>query len=259
METAGFVPWRDARELPIWSALNGGQIYDAANQKYLIDSEINIAMMEYGLAWLDEEYKGDINKVNASGYWGAYPGPQGQPPAFQNGELAMMINGSWIMGDFYASIEPKFTKWNVAPLPIGPMGTNVVSGYWPTWMAIPQGSNHVQEAFQWLDYISGEGVKIWFAASPNLPANTSVPRDLMPTLLVDKRGEVFARQVMDFFLNQLTIATPMWDSPIQSFAEDQLWRAIDIIASKTAKPKDALIEAQKACQTELEKTLKGIS
>jgi multiple sugar transport system substrate-binding protein len=259
LETAGFVPWRDARELPIWSALNGGQIYDAVNQKYMIDSEINIALMEYGLAWLEEEYKGDINKVNASGYWGAYPGPQGQPPAFQEGQLAMMINGSWIMGDFYASVEPKFTKWNVAPLPIGPMGSKTVSGYWPTWVAILQGSKHVQEAFQWLDYISGEGVKIWFAASPNLPANKKVPRDLIPALLVEKRGEAFARQVMDFFLNQLSIATPMWDSPIQSFAEDQLWRAIDRIAAKTAKPRDVLAEAQKACQTELENTLKGIS
>jgi len=259
LETAGFIPFRDARELPIWSALNGGQIYNAAKQKYMIDSEPNLAMMEYVVDWLDEEYKGDIGKVNASGYWGAYPGPQGQPPAFQEGRLATMLNGSWIMGDFYASIEPRFTKWNVAPLPLGPMGTKVVSGYWPTWMAIPRGTQHVQEAFQWLDYVSGEGVRIWFEASPNLPANLSVPRDLVSPLLVEKRGETFARQVTDFFLDQLTIATPMWDSPIQSFAEDQLWRAIELITTKEAKPKDALTEAQRACQTELENTLRRIS
>ena len=259
LETAGFVPWRDARELPIWSALNGGQIYDAANKKYTIDSDTNVALMEYAISWLDEEYKGDINKVNESGYWGAYPGPQGQPPAFQEGNLAMMINGSWIMGDFYASVEPKFTRWNVAPLPLGPTGTEVVSGYWPTWMVILQGSKYIQESFQWLDYISGDGVKIWFAASPNLPANKSVPRDLIPSLLVEKRGETFARQTMNFFLDQLEVATPMWDSPVQGFAEDQLWRAIDLIMTKTAKPKDALAEAQKTCQAELESTLRGTS
>lgn len=258
LETAGFIPWRDARELPIWSALNGGRIYDAQNQRYMIDSDINVELMEYGVAWLEEEFKGDINKVNASGYWGAYPGPQGQPPAFQAGNLAMMINGSWIMGDFYASIEPNFTRWNVAPLPIGPTGDKAVSGYWPTWMAILMGSDHTQEAFQWLDYVCGEGVRIWFEASPNLPANKSVPRDLLPPILVEKRGEPFARQTMDFFLDQLDVATPMWDSPIQGFADDQLWRAIDLIAAKAMSPKEALAEAQKVCQAELEKTLRSL-
>ena len=50
----------------------------------------------------------------------------------------------------------------------------------------------------------------------------------------------------------------MWDSPIQNFAEDQLWRAIDLITAKSLKPKEALAEAQKTCQSELEKTLKGL-
>jgi multiple sugar transport system substrate-binding protein len=260
VEVVGCLPWRDSRDLPIWSALNGGQIYDAENQSYLIDSENNIAMMDYAVAWLDEEYRGDINKVYNSGYWwGAYPGPQGEPPAFQEGNLAMMINGSWIMGDFYASVEPKFTRWNVAPLPVGPMGTKVVSGYWPTWMAICQGTQHVQESFEWLDWTCGEGVKIWFAASPNLPANLSVPRDLLPPILVEKRGEEFARQTTDFFLDQLNIATPMWDSPIQNFAEDQLTRAIDLILAKTVSPKEAMTAAQQACQTELESTLSAMS
>ncbi|ACZ43038.1 extracellular solute-binding protein family 1 [Thermobaculum terrenum ATCC BAA-798] len=257
LETAGFVPIPDPYVLPIWSALNGSQIYDAKNQKYTIDSENNIQMMEYFLSWLDEEYKGDIQKVQNSGAWGGYPGSKGQPPAFQNSRLAMMLEGSWMMGDFYAFGQAKLKRWNVAYIPVGPSGSKQVSGYWPNWLAIPKGSNNPEEAFKYLDFMSVEGVQDWFAAVPDMPTNKKVPKNLVPKVVVEKRGDAFAKQVMDFFRKQQEIATPMWDSPIQSFAIDQLQRAIERIMRKAAKPKDALAEAQKACQAELEKTLKG--
>ena len=63
IETAGFLPSFDPNAIPIWSALNGGQIYDAANKKYTIDSESNVEMMEYFVSWIDEEYQGNLTKV----------------------------------------------------------------------------------------------------------------------------------------------------------------------------------------------------
>ncbi|MBI3329926.1 MAG: extracellular solute-binding protein, partial [Nitrospinae bacterium] len=69
---AGFIPWHVAEELPIWSALNGSQVYDAAKRKYTIDSEPNVAMMEYAVDWLNQEYKGDFAKVTRSGNWEGY-------------------------------------------------------------------------------------------------------------------------------------------------------------------------------------------
>lgn len=257
LETAGFIPWNDQYTLPIWSALNGSQIYDAANRRYTIDAEPNIELMEYAVAWLDEEYKGDISKVNQSGAWSIYPGSEGQPPAFQEQRLAILELGSWGMGDLYASVPPQFEEWNVAPYPIGPNGSQVVSGYWPNWLVIPQGSQHAEEAFKWLDYLSVEGVRTWFSIVGDLPANKKVPRDLVLPVVVEKRGETFARDVMDFFLHQLEIATPMWDSPVQDFATDQLARAIERIMNKVASPKDALAEAQQANQSELDKLLQS--
>ena len=79
--SAGFViptPTDLAPTLPIWSALNGGKLYDAANQRYTIDAEPNVAMMDYFLAWLDEEYQGDFNKVNRSGAWKGWPSDEGR-------------------------------------------------------------------------------------------------------------------------------------------------------------------------------------
>lgn len=263
LESAGFIPWANpddiysmSVELAVWSALNGSQFFDAENLKYTIDSEQNIEMMEYALAWWDEEYKGDLTKVRTSAYWGGYADDQGRPPAFQENKLAMMTNGFWFTGDMYGS-ELKFEKWNVAPFPVGPSGSKSVSGYWPNWLVIPKGSSHVAEAFKYLDYIAGEGIKVWFSNIPDLAANKKVPSDLIPKLVIEKRGQEFAEAVTTFFHQQLDVVTPMWNSPIQDYANDQIGRAAEQILGKAAAPKEALAEAQKLCQTELEKVLKG--
>jgi multiple sugar transport system substrate-binding protein len=256
LESAGFIPWQDPSSLPIWSASNGSQLYDAANRKYTIDSEENIFMMQYALDWLNEEYKGDITKVNNSGAWGVYPGAQGQPPAFQEGRLATLMEGFWVVGGFY-DVEAKFKEWNVAHIPIGPEGTKHVAGYWPNWLVIPKGSKNREEAFKWLDYISGEGIKTWFASVPDMPVNKKVPADLIPAIAIEKRGQEFAADVTAFFRGQLDISTPMWDSPVQDFATDQIARAIEKIMNKAASPQDALTEAQQASQAELDRTLKA--
>ena len=47
----------------------------------------------------------------------------------------------------------------------------------------------------------------------------------------------------------------MWDSPVQDFATDQIRRALEQIIHKVATPKNALTEAQKACQGALDKVL----
>src|SRR5581483_6028745 len=163
-----------APTLPIWAALNGGKLYDADTQKYTIDAESNVAMLEYFLSWLDEEYKGDFSKVQRSGNWWGYPSEDGRPPAFQAGNLAMLEEGSWFMGDFYANGEPAFTKWNVASYPVGPGGSKTNSGYWPNWLVIPKNAHHPKEGFAYLDYMSGVGVVKWFEAVPDLPANKQV-------------------------------------------------------------------------------------
>ena len=258
--SAGFVfnlgPYTLAGTIPIWSALNGGQIYDAANRRYTIDSEPNVQMFDYFVAWLDEEYKGDYAAVRRSGSWGYSPSDEGQPPQFQAGKLAMTEVGSFGMGDLYAYGDVAFTRWNVASYPVGPGGTETVAGYWPSWLVIPKDSEHPEEMFRYLDYMSGVGVQKWFAAVPDMPTNSKVP-PLLPQIVVEKRGEEFAADVVNFFRGQLDVATPMWDSPVQNFAQDQLLNAMERIFNKQAPPREVLTETQQACQAELDKVLQG--
>jgi ABC-type glycerol-3-phosphate transport system substrate-binding protein len=145
----------------------------------------------------------------------------------------------------------------VAQFPVGPSGTTTVSGYWPNWLVIPKGSKQPAEAFKYLDYMTVDGIKVWFANIPDMPANKQAPTDLVPQLTAQKRGDAFALDLTNFFRKQLDIATPMWTSPIQDFSNDQLNRAIEQILHKTATPKDALAEAQQASQAKLEETLKA--
>ena len=165
--------------------------------------------------------------------------------------------GFWGAADLY-QVEPVFERWNAAQYPVGPSGSSTASGYWPNWLVIPQGSEHVEEAFAYLDYMGVEGIKVWFNNIPDLPANEEVPR-LVPAITVERRGEEFAEEITDFFRAQLDIATPMWNSPVQDFANDQLLRALGRILAKQAKPKDALAEAQRASQNELDRVLESAS
>jgi len=262
LEKAGFIPFTISPQvtIPIWSALNGSQIYDAQNAKYTIDADLNVAMMDYTMAWINDEYKGDMQKVENSGVnWDVYPGSQKQPPAFQNEQLASLVEGSWIMGNLYAGVQPKFENWNLAPFPVGPHGKTAVSGYWPNWTVIPQGSKQKDAAFQWLDYVDGVGVKTWFATVPDLPTDKLFDRNTAPQIVVNKRGREFAIGAAKFFFDQLDNSTPMWNSPVEGFGQDQLQQAIDQILHKAAKPTDALATAQKASQAELDKVLKSAS
>ena len=102
--------------------------------------------------------------------------------------------------------------------------------------------------------MSGEGIVKWFNVIPDMPTNAKVP-EVVPELLIERRGEEFATEIMRFFRDLADIATPMWDSPVQGFATDQLRLAIERIMTKELTPTEALTEAQNAAQAELEKVL----
>jgi multiple sugar transport system substrate-binding protein len=56
--SAGMIPPYDAVEAAIWSATNGGVLYDAESRQVRLNSDENIEMLDFGLQWLNEQYKG---------------------------------------------------------------------------------------------------------------------------------------------------------------------------------------------------------
>lgn len=258
LEVAGFVPPRVPEAMAIWSALNGGQLFDGENLKYTIDSETNVEMMQFFLDWLDEEYKGDINLIDRSGNFSdGYPNPTtGLGPAFREGRLAGMQSGSWLMGDIYGDPAPVFERWNLAAHPVGPSGSASVSGTWPNWFVIPARSANPQVAFNYLEYLSLEGVVDWYRQIPDVPTNSQVTAPT-PDVLLERRGEEVAADLTAFLQEQAAIVTPMWNSPTQSFGADQVARALEKIYTKAAPVAEALADAQAASQAELDRVLAG--
>jgi ABC-type glycerol-3-phosphate transport system substrate-binding protein len=256
LEVAGFMPPRINVIAILYSGLNGARIYDAASERYTIDDERNIEMFNFFIDWLDEEYRGDINLIDRSGNFNdGYPDTTtGLGPAFREGRMAGIVSGSWLMGDIYADPTPTFTRWDVADLPAGPSGSGPRSGFWPNWMVIPAGAKNVETAFRYLEFISTEGVVDWYRVVPDIPTNANAEQ-VLPTVVVDNRGEEFAADITAFWAEQAKIVTPMWDSPVEAFGQDQLARAMEKIYTRAASPKDALTEAQLASQAELERFL----
>ncbi len=262
LKTTGFLPFPpvlDMVEMNVWSALNGSQFYDGTANKFTIDSENNIEMFQYFLDWLNEDYKGNLTAITSSANWGFYADSNGRPPEFQMGTMAMQSSGFWVAGDMYTSkFSPAGEKWDAAQYPVGPSGSGTKSGYWPNWMVIPKGAKKREDAFKYMDYMGKEGVISWFAVAPDMPTNKNVDTSVLKVpIVLEKRGAEFHDGLLKFFFGQMDVATPMWTSPVQGFANDQITRMMEQIFNKTATPKDALVEAQKACQTELETVLKA--
>ena len=90
-----------------------------------------------------------------------------------------------------------------------------------------------------------------------MPTNKKFPQDILPQILVDNRSKEYAQNFQSFFREQLDLTTEMWNSPVQGFETDQVKRMLERVHKKAAKPKEALAEAQKASQAELEKVLKS--
>jgi multiple sugar transport system substrate-binding protein len=255
LERAGFLPTLNWATVPIWAALNGAQIYDAENNRVALNDERIVEMLAFGLDWINEEYKGDLNAIDRSGsFREPYPSGAGLPPAFPEGRQAGIESGSWLMGDLNNAGNLTVERWNVAPYAVGPSGSASVSGTWPNWLVIPKGSNDPDAAWSYIEFLSTDGVRKWFANVPETPGNINAQVDL-PTAVVESRGAEFAADVLEFFRGQSAVATPMWNVPIQGFLNDQIDLVLTRVYAKEATPQAALAEAQANCEAELSRVM----
>lgn len=258
LAVAGFMPSISASTLPIWAGLNGARIYDAENNEVTLTDERVVEFFRYNLEWLDEEYRGDLRAIERSGsFFSAYASEEGQPPAFQLGRQAGVEQGSWLMGDFHQAVPLTFERWNAAPYPVGPSGTESVSGTWPNWLVIPRGSNDPEAAWRYIEFLTTQGARKWFATLPEVPGNLNAEVDA-PIEVVETRGEAFAEDILEFFQHQSQVAVPMWNVPIQGFLNDQLDIVMDRVYTREATPEVALAEAQANCDAEMARVMAGV-
>jgi ABC-type glycerol-3-phosphate transport system substrate-binding protein len=145
----------------------------------------------------------------------------------------------------------------VARFPVGPGGSKSYTAFWPNWWVVPQGTQHPDEAFLFIEFVATKGWETWYTAIMDTPAWKEFPPSVLTTKLVSATSQARAEDVNKFFADYLNDAVEMWTSPVETFAQETLTAAVDQVMNKQKSAKDALAEAQQLCQARLEETLKG--
>lgn len=249
VKQAGYVPFVGNEWLyPAWSALNGGVLYDVGTNTYKLDSDPNVQWLDFWLGWLDDQYGGNLEQLTIAGNWGdVYP-----DQAFNQGRSAISHSGSWAVTD--AEIPFAF---DVAKFPVGPSGSKSVTAFYPNWWSIPKGAKHPDEAFLFIEFVATKGWETWYSAIMDTPSWKQFPSNVLTTKLVSNVGQEKATDFNKFFADYLNDAVPMWNSPIEQFAQQTINTSIGEVLNKKKKPKEALAEAQQICQAKLQEVLKG--
>jgi multiple sugar transport system substrate-binding protein len=250
-DIAGFVPWTQPWLKDVWSGLNGGQIFDATNIEYTLNTDNNIELLDYWISYLDDLYGGDYEAFNTINTWGdVYPGG-----AFSMGKTAADMTGTWGATD--AEIPFDF---EVMKFPVGPKGTKSLTGFWPNWWAMPKGVVNPNEAWLFSEYMCTEGWVTWFIeGTMDIPAWKDAPADAYTKLVMEKFGEEKGKDLHEFFIGYLEDSVEMWTSPIEDFATDTYNQAVDEAMHKVKTPAEALASAQEICAAKLQETLESFS
>jgi hypothetical protein len=234
----------------VWTALNGGTIFDPEEIKYKIDSENNVEMLTEWIAYLDELYGGDIEAFNLVTAWGdVYPNS-----GFNLGKAAIDTSGAWAPTD--AAIPFEF---EIAKFPVGPKGSKSVTGFWPNWWGLPKSGPHPDEGFLFSEYMCTEGWVTWYEnGTMDTPAWNKAPADIWCKAVETMFGLERAKDFHKFYVDYLVDTAVMWTSPVEEFATNTLGQMIDEVLHKVKTPAEGLAEAQTTCQAKLEETLQNL-
>ncbi|MHB0857775.1 MAG: extracellular solute-binding protein [Anaerolineae bacterium] len=241
---AGVNPWSQSWTWPGQAVANGGKFWDG--ESYSINDPKNVEMVQYWVKWLDDEYKGDIALMNGQGsYAGAYP-----DNAFGLKLQAIVAEGLWT----YTHCPPEI-KYEVAKMPVGPGGTASATSNWPNMMFIPTGAKHPTEGFELSAYFATEGQYEWWDRWADVPVWKEFPEDRAPKDLISRVGEAKAVDLTKFARECLPDIVVQWNSPIDDFATDEIFRAIDQALHKTIDAQAALDAAQQVVVAKLDEVL----
>jgi len=171
----------------------------------------------------------------------------GEQHGFIKGDVAYAILDN-TFGDQIRMYAPEM-NYGVALIPTHPGGKSVTSaGAW--WFAIPRGAKHPEEVWEFLKFVSSKNVQLTLFLEEKeeklLPSNRLVYED--STFLKYPNIRIYKKQMEN--------ATSPTFIP---FAHDVFWReytnAVEKVIHNIASPEDALKEAEKNIQNELDKAM----
>jgi multiple sugar transport system substrate-binding protein len=229
-----------------WASVYGENWWDAKTQEFnwqsLADS------MRWQADWIQK-----YGAANFEAFRSGFGGWLEPDSSVALGRQAMHINGYWTPGELYhkgAAGEEWFYTW--VPVPDERGGIKVQTSL-PTGIFLPVPADEPEAAFQLMEFIcSDEGNAIFFDTAGGFAWTKS---------WLDK-VDVNKYPGLDFYVKSISEADELY-SNVQScplgweFPQQQYDKAIDAVVYEDAAPEEVLAEAQKACEDELEKLLRG--
>ncbi len=246
LKLCGETPWVQMWGFPGMVVANGGLLWDG--EKYSINHPKNAELVKYWIDWIDEMYKGDIDKLKAQGTFGdPYPGT-----LFANKVQVMESAGLWSLTHY-----PPEINIQIDVMPTGPSGTRHATSNYPNLMFIPTGAKHIKEGFQLISYFATEGAVEWWDRWSDVPYWTKLPPDKAPKDLIARVGQEKALEFTKFARDYLSEVVVQWNSPIEDLATDEIFRAVDQALHKKIEPQAALDKAQEIVKAKLDEVLAG--
>ncbi len=238
--TLGFVPTQP----DVWMRAFGGEIFDSEKQRFVFDQPENIAAME----WMKElvNVAGGMSQYRRfTAQFGKLESPSN--PLFMD-KLAMKEDGQWVI-KFFETFAPDI-EYGIIPYPPSVAGGPEVAKLDGSFWAIPVGTKHPEEAWQFLSWlIAPEQNARLCAAWSNVPpmrATLDVP------VLAEARKNAKFEQFIQLLAQGKAIPQPA--TPVSEQLFDKLDSGMQRVFSGAISSEAMLKELDQDLNAELERS-----
>ncbi len=236
LKRIGFIPQWGNTSLYLWGWLNGG--------KFMVGDKItcNDPRIVKALEWI-VKFNDWYGRKAVEGAAQSYGSREMDP--FITGQLSMKIDGDWYVG-VLKQYGPH-VKFKVAAPP-APEGKKSITWSGGFSLAIPKGSHHLKEAWDFIRYMIRYETQLRYAkAAYRIPALKKAAHDKF--FMTDPYYKVFIK------LMDVTKFRPV--TPVANFYWDQLSKAMEYAILHKKSPKEALDDAAEVTQKYLDNYLKN--
>ncbi|MGQ9632415.1 MAG: ABC transporter substrate-binding protein [bacterium] len=234
----GFVPWYfQGYYLFCWTPTWGGELYDPATKKIVVNDPRNVEIFEWFL-----QYVNRYNVAVLDSFSKSFGGEASDP--FILGLVAMKLDGDWALLNL-KRFAPDL-DYGVAYIPVPPGGVEktTYAGGWG--IAMPRGAKHLKEAFEFMRFYSGYKAQLEYAkAAYVIPTHREAAKD--PFFYEDPKHAIF----MELLPNAKGRPT----IPVLGMLWDEIKASTDFVRYGKKTPKQALDDTVKKVQPELDKAL----
>ena len=236
--------------LPTWGFLFGGKFYNTSTHKFELNSPGNVRALQWMVGYAKKYNQTKIDRFTAALSVGA----DSITDPFYQGKMAMDFTGAW-QAVFLPAAVPKMHV-GVFPLPAAPGVEGHPWWFIGTWgFAIPRNSKHPKEAWDFFNWLATS------ASSGKVIADTQNNPAYMPALDSWYNEMVKLAGPHNTLLPGLALwknviipnsKLSYYQTPISSFVDDQLNRAVQAAVHGQKSPQQALADANAACQAQLD-------